>query len=157
MNREEQQLLERQNRVYGVLDVATKPAQWFLGGLQLLLFGLVLAGMAIGTPIYYFCTGGTVTLAMLTTAGLSLAAVILFFLSPWYFVFGGIVYWMGLGFWGESHDPDHIIIHSLMPPVVVFLALGYAIVIVRKVGERAAKRRAEQDGQSKTNQLVSYD
>jgi hypothetical protein len=107
MNREEQELLDRQNRVYGVLDVATKPAQWLIGGFEVLLFGLILAGVAIGTPIYYFCTAGTVTSAMLITSALALAAVVLFFLSPWYFVVGGLVYWFTLGWWGWNYDRDH--------------------------------------------------
>ncbi len=53
-DREREELLERQARVYEVLDYATKPAQWFIGGIKAVVLLLVFAGVSIIGPIYYY-------------------------------------------------------------------------------------------------------
>src|SRR5512140_721682 len=98
-------LAERQSRVYEVLDIATKPAQWFLGGLKLLLLGVIIVAVLVGTPFYYWFTGGTVTGDMVLNAVLALSTLVLFCMCPWYVVVGGVLFWGTFGFWLDAH-PD---------------------------------------------------
>jgi hypothetical protein len=81
---------EEQARVYGVLDILTKPLQWFIGGLKVLGFLLLVAVVAIVTPVYHLVTTGTASSTEIEIALFVLGVVILFFAAPWYTVIGGI-------------------------------------------------------------------
>ena len=132
---EQEELIRHQNNVYKVLDVATKPAQWFLGGLQVLFLGLFAAGAAIVIPIYLVFTGHAVSDAQLWLAVFALAAIVLFFLCPWYFVCGGITYFaiVSHSIWGHQTTFNTI--------VGLFLVLGYTQRFVRWVITKYLKER----------------
>jgi hypothetical protein len=73
-----------------VLDIITKPLQWFLGGLKVLGFLLFAAAIAIISPIYHLITTGTASAMEIEIALFVLGVLILFFSAPWYTVLGGI-------------------------------------------------------------------
>ena len=73
----------------GVLDILTKPLQWFLGGLKVLGFLLLVAVIAIFAPIYHLVTTGTASAMEIGVALFVLGVLILFFTAPWYTVLGG--------------------------------------------------------------------
>jgi DnaJ domain len=73
-----------------VLDILTKPLQWFLGGLKVLGFLLFAAAIAIVTPVYHLITTGTASAMEIEVALFVLGVLILFFAAPWYTVLGSI-------------------------------------------------------------------
>jgi hypothetical protein len=127
---DEERLLRRQDNVYELLDVATKPAQWFLGGLKLLLLAVIIVAVLVGTPFYYWFTGGTVTADMVLNAVLALSTLVLFFLCPWYVVVGGVLFWVSFGFWLDAH-PDQTVFQSPRNMHLGFVLFGYGQYAVR--------------------------
>jgi hypothetical protein len=86
---------DRQDRVFEVLDVATKPAQFAIGMVKMFFIIIILFAVAIGTPIYVYFTGGTVTPLQLELAGTVILFIFTFLVAPWYTVLGGIVAFIG--------------------------------------------------------------
>jgi hypothetical protein len=72
-----------------VVDIITKPLQWFFGGLKVLGFLLLAAAIAIVTPVYHLITTGTASAMEIEIALFVLGMIILFFSAPWYTVLGG--------------------------------------------------------------------
>jgi len=103
MNKE--QLHERQNRVYGVLDVATKPAQWLIGGVQLVILLFIVADVCIVVPIYYFLHGGTFSSFQFAVGCWILGFLVMLFGAPWYTSFWGAVIFCSL-FWWDINKSD---------------------------------------------------
>lgn len=136
---ERDELLERQARVYELLDVATKPEQWLLGGLKLLLLAVIVVAVFVGTPIYYLCTGGTVTYDMVANAVTALATLILFFLCPYYVVCGGTLFWGGLGWWLFDH-PHQTFFQSPRNILIGFVLVGYGQYALRKLARSLSRR-----------------
>jgi DnaJ domain len=94
-----------QERVYGVLDIVTKPIQWFLGGLQVVGFLLLLAVVAIVTPVYHLVTTGNASPMEIEIAIFVIGLLILFFTAPWYTVLGGISLF-ATAFFYSAFNPD---------------------------------------------------
>jgi hypothetical protein len=79
-----------QSHVYGVLDILTKPLQWFIGGLKVLGFLILVAVVAIFTPLYHLVTTGAASAIEIEIALFVVGLFILFFAAPWYTVLGSI-------------------------------------------------------------------
>jgi hypothetical protein len=94
-----------QERVYGVLDILTKPVQWFVGGLKVLGFLLLAAVIAIVTPVYHLVTTGTASATEIEIALFVIGLLILFFAAPWYTVIGGIALF-ATAFVYSAFNPD---------------------------------------------------
>ena len=94
-----------QERVYGVLDIITKPIQWFIGGLQVLGFLLLVAVVAIVTPVYHLVTTGAASSTEIEVALFVLGLIILFFAAPWYTVLGGTAL-LATVFFYAAFNPD---------------------------------------------------
>jgi hypothetical protein len=103
-DREKEQLLERQARVYEVADFATKPAQWVIGGLKLLFLLVVAAGVCIGAPIYAYLHGGYFSWFQFGVGCWILGLVVMFFGAPWYTLFWGAVIFVSLFWWDINKD-----------------------------------------------------
>src|ERR1039457_6483760 len=88
-----------------VLDIVTKPLQWFLGGLKVLGFLLCAAAIAIVTPIYHLAATGTASAMEIEIALLVIGLLILFFSAPWYTVLGGIAL-LATVFFYVAMNPD---------------------------------------------------
>jgi hypothetical protein len=72
------------------LDIISKIVQWLLGGLKVLALLLLVAVVAIVTPIYHLITTGTASAMEVEVALFVIGAIILFFAAPWYTVLGSI-------------------------------------------------------------------
>ena len=94
-----------QERVYGVLDIVTKPIQWFIGGFKVLGFLLLAAAFAIVTPVYHLVTTGTASALEIEIAIFVIGLLILFFNAPWYTVIGGIALFATALFY-SAFNPD---------------------------------------------------
>lgn len=94
-----------EERVYGVLDIITKPLQWFIGGLKVLGFLLLLAVVAIVTPVYHLVTTGTASAMEIEIAIFVIGLLVLFFTAPWYTVLGGIAL-LATAFFYSAFNPD---------------------------------------------------
>jgi hypothetical protein len=134
MNHEEQRLFEQQQRVFGALDIATKPIQFaadmFVGALLFLAGALAL----ICLPFYLLFTGGfaAVTSVSALWSLLALFTVILLFLSPAYAGFGllgSVASWACWGLYVHNHmnhEPyfmsaaDEQSYHQFMPKVMTY-------------------------------------
>jgi hypothetical protein len=134
MNREEQQLLDRQNRVFGALDIATKPIQFaadmFIAALLFIAGALAL----ICLPFYLLFTGGfaAVTSVSMLWSLIALFTVILLFLSPAYAswgLLGSVISWACWGYYTHNHivhepyfmsSADEQSYHKFMPTVLTY-------------------------------------
>jgi len=86
----ERDLLQRREaRVFEVLDYATKPAQWIIGGVHSVLLLLILAGACIVTPIYYLLHGGTFSTVQFVAGCAIIGFLVILFAAPYYFVLAG--------------------------------------------------------------------
>jgi hypothetical protein len=94
-----------QERVYGVLDIVTKPLQWFIGGLKVLGVLLLAALVAIFTPVYHLVTTGTASAIEIEIAIFVIGLLILFFSAPWYTVLGGVALF-ATAFFYSAFNPD---------------------------------------------------
>jgi uncharacterized ion transporter superfamily protein YfcC len=43
---------EREGRAYGLLDIVTKPLQWIIGGIQIILLLLIVGGVGLPDVLY---------------------------------------------------------------------------------------------------------
>jgi hypothetical protein len=162
MNREEQQLLDRQNRVFGVLDVATKPAQWLIGGFEVLLALVAGALFLICAPIYYFVEygAGAVTGNMVYWSILTCFAIVLLYQKPRYTTYTSLGSLLFIGLWINTHHKlivgpnvylvrDHAaeMAHLPSPEVLFFciVAFGYFLLFWGWFKERIKERQSEQN------------
>jgi len=90
---------EQQDRVYGVLDVVTKPVQWLIGGVKMLFLLLIVAGVCIVAPIYYFLHGGGFASFEFELGCWVLGFLIMLFGAPAYTFIWGAVIFCSLFFW----------------------------------------------------------
>ncbi len=122
-----------QERVYGVLDIVTKPIQWFIGGLQVLGFFLLVAVVAIVTPVYHFLTTGTASSTQIGVALFVLGLVILFFTAPWYTVLGSISLFATMFFYSASQPDTPVPSYETVRNVLfAFQLVGYLWVAVKQ-------------------------
>jgi hypothetical protein len=133
-DREREQLLDRQARVYEVLNVATKPAQWFLGGLKLFLFAIIIVIVLVATPFYLLFTHQTVTGGDLLAALNAVAALVLFILCPYYVVLGGPLYFVTTAWWLETYHEDWLASgwFTLSRWFFVWVAIGYGWFLLKR-------------------------
>jgi hypothetical protein len=103
-DREHGELLERQARVFGVLDVITKPVQWLIGGAKVVFLLLVAAVVCIGVPIYGYLHGGSFNLVQFALGCWILGFVVMFFGAPWYTLFTGAAIFCSLFWWDINKD-----------------------------------------------------
>ncbi len=137
----EQRLLERQARVYEVLDVATKPAKLFVDGMKFWLFVLVLLLMAIGYPVYEVVNGQTVATTDITRAVLCLAGLVLFLLSPYYVVLGGTAAIIWFGYWVYHHTEAELAAVPAQLWAAYFLGLGYAQYLLQRLVRKKLRQQ----------------
>jgi hypothetical protein len=128
----EREMLEQQYRVGKVLDIATKPAQWLIGGFEVLLLALIAVGIAVGTPIYYLFTGLPVTVSEVVLAITAVALLVLLFLSPAYVIGGGTLFGFVFGEWLWYH-PHQTTFQSPLLVLIAFTAFGYFLILLGKL------------------------
>lgn len=92
-------LLERQARVYEVADIATKPAQWLIGGVKFVFLLLIFAGVCVVGPIYAVMHGGSFSSFQFAIGCWIVGFVIMLFGVPWYTVIWGVAIYGTLFFW----------------------------------------------------------
>jgi hypothetical protein len=137
---DEERLRERQGRVYEVLDVATKPAQLVIGGLQFLFLLLVIAVACIVAPIYAYLHGGVFSAFQFAAGCWVLGFLIMFFGAPGYTVFWGAVIFISLFWWDINKDDAS---HNLFAVVLwLYVGIGHLLIISRIV--RWARKRRRQ-------------
>jgi hypothetical protein len=109
---------EQQARVYGVLDIITKPLQWFIGGLKVLGFLVLVAVVAIFTPVYHLVTTGAASPMEIEIAVFVIGAIILFFTAPWYTVLGGIALFATMFFYfalsSDTPTPSYEFVRNVL-------------------------------------------
>lgn len=139
-DREREQLLERQARVYEVADFATKPAQWFIGGIKAVFLLLVFAGVCIIGPIYYFLHGGSFSSFQFGVGCWILGLLVMFFGAPWYTLFWGAVIFCSLYWWDINKDDAS----GNQFIAVLWLYEGVGLLLVAAKIVRWAKHRRQQ-------------
>jgi hypothetical protein len=107
-----------------VLDIATKPAQWFLGGLEVLFLLVLALGGAVVYPFYLLFSGHSLADWQVWLAITALALLILLVLSPGYVLGCGLISLIAFGCWLASHDnlphdQYEAFIQSLPSPVLL--------------------------------------
>jgi hypothetical protein len=133
-------LRERQERVYEVLDVATKPAQLVIGGLQFFFLLLVIAAVCIVAPIYAYLHGDGFSSFQFAAGCWVLGFVIMFFGAPFYTVFWGAVIFISLFWWDINANEAS---HNLFAAVLwLYEGIGLLLILSRIV--RWARRRRAQ-------------
>jgi hypothetical protein len=103
-DQERDALLSSQARVFGVLDVITKPVQWFIGGVKVFFLLLVAAGVCIGVPIYGYFQSGSFNSAQFALGCWILGFVVMFFGALWYSLFAGAAIFCSLFWWHINQD-----------------------------------------------------
>jgi hypothetical protein len=122
-----------------VLDILTKPLQWFLGGLKVLGFLLLAAAFAIISPIYHLITTGTASAIEIEVALFVLGVLILFFAAPWYTVLGGIAL-LATVFLYFALNPDGSVLSSELVRSVLW---GFQLVGFIWVGAKRSRRNRD--------------
>jgi len=103
-DQERDALLNPQARVFGVLDIITKPVQWLIGGVKVVFLLLVAAVMCIGVPIYGYLHGGSLSSFQFALGCWILGLVVMFFGAPWYSLFAGAAIFCSLFWWDINKD-----------------------------------------------------
>jgi energy-coupling factor transporter transmembrane protein EcfT len=115
-----------QERVYGVLDIVTKPIQWFIGAVKVLGFLLLVAVVAIVTPVYHLVTTGTASAMEIEIALFVIGLAILFLSAPWFTVLGGIALFATAFFYSASQTDSPVPSYETVRNVLWgFQLLGY--------------------------------
>lgn len=86
-----------QERVYGLVDIATKPIQWFIGGLTLLFLVLCGIGVLVWMAIQNSLAAHTIIWSDVTTAALAIFALATFCVAPYYVVVFGPICFLAFG------------------------------------------------------------
>jgi DnaJ domain len=124
-----------------VLDILTKPLQWFLGGLKVLGFLLLAAAIAIVTPVYHLITTGTASAMEIEIALFVIGLIVLFFAAPWYTVLGGIAL-LATVFIYFAMNPDGSVPSSELVRSVLW---GFQLVGFLWVGAKRSRRSRDYD------------
>jgi hypothetical protein len=103
-DQEQDALLNSEARVFGVLDVITKPVQWLIGGVKVVFLLLVAAGVCIGVPVYGYLHGGSFSSFQFGLGCWILGFIVMLFGAPWYSLFAGAAIFCSLFWWDINKD-----------------------------------------------------
>jgi hypothetical protein len=148
---EQEKLAERQASVFGVLDIVTKPIQWLLGGIKLVALLLLLALVAISTPIYHYICGHGVSSKEIEIALLVLRWLVLLIAAPEYKAWGAITLFATLYFYflffpnGPRPSYEQLALVLLAFQIVGYLWVGVRLFNWQRDRQRQQKWKKERE------------